>query len=207
MTPKIVDKEQRRLEIALAALEVFAREGFETTSISQIAKAIGIGKGTVYEYFPSKEALIGAAARAWVASLEAGISPHLDATLDPEAQLRSLFEATTRSFLEAPHLVRLFLEVLQVGLRNPALQSQLGGPREISRPVRDAIEAILRRGVEQGVFLPEVVARAPALAINMVAFVDGLGMHYIASPGFFDLHAQVDLYLEGVLSGLRTPSR
>ncbi len=42
MSPKIVDKEKRKKEIAQATLEVFAEKGFEATSMSQIAKLAGI---------------------------------------------------------------------------------------------------------------------------------------------------------------------
>ena len=41
-----------------AALEVFAEKGFETASISLIAKRAGISKGLIYNYFESKEELI-----------------------------------------------------------------------------------------------------------------------------------------------------
>jgi AcrR family transcriptional regulator len=44
--------------IMRTALEQFANNGYDTTSISQIAKAAGISKGLMYNYFPSKEALL-----------------------------------------------------------------------------------------------------------------------------------------------------
>ena len=37
----------------------------------------------------------------------------------------------------------------------------------------------------------------------LVAFVDGLGMHYVTSPTFFDLNAQIDFYLENLIDSLR----
>lgn len=44
--------------IKKAALELFARNGYHSTSISQIAKAAGVSKGLMYNYFESKEALL-----------------------------------------------------------------------------------------------------------------------------------------------------
>jgi len=41
------------------ALELFAEKGYHQTSISQIAKSAGISKGLMYNYFDSKEALLG----------------------------------------------------------------------------------------------------------------------------------------------------
>lgn len=51
---------RRRREILKAATEEFTRHGFEGTRIDAIAKRAGIGKSTVYEYYPSKEDLLRA---------------------------------------------------------------------------------------------------------------------------------------------------
>ncbi len=49
--------EERRHEILKAAVEVFGKEGFYKAKVSDIAKEAQIGKGTIYEYFPSKNSL------------------------------------------------------------------------------------------------------------------------------------------------------
>src|SRR5205809_668753 len=54
--PKPGLAESRREQILAAATELFAREGFAQTDLQQVADALGIGKGTVYRYFPSKRA-------------------------------------------------------------------------------------------------------------------------------------------------------
>jgi len=51
-------REERRRSILDAALRLFANKGYESTSISQLAKEVGISKGLVYTYFDSKEALL-----------------------------------------------------------------------------------------------------------------------------------------------------
>ncbi|MHB8788357.1 MAG: TetR/AcrR family transcriptional regulator [Desulfobulbaceae bacterium] len=47
-------KKQTRKAIMEAALKLFSRQGYEHTSIDQLARAAGIGKGTVYSYFQAK---------------------------------------------------------------------------------------------------------------------------------------------------------
>ncbi|MDW7771300.1 MAG: TetR/AcrR family transcriptional regulator [Desulfobulbaceae bacterium] len=47
-------KKRTRAAILEAALHLFSRQGYENTSINQMAKAAGIGKGTIYSYFQSK---------------------------------------------------------------------------------------------------------------------------------------------------------
>jgi len=53
-------KEYKDKEILIfqAAWKLFSEKGFHDTKISEIAKKAGIGKGTVYEYFKSKEELV-----------------------------------------------------------------------------------------------------------------------------------------------------
>ncbi len=53
--PKIVDKEAKRKDILNAAIHVFVEQGAAKTKIADIAKRANIGKGTIYEYFSSKE--------------------------------------------------------------------------------------------------------------------------------------------------------
>jgi AcrR family transcriptional regulator len=51
-------RETSRTEILNAALELFAKNGFHATSISQIAEKAGISKGLMYNYFKSKDDLL-----------------------------------------------------------------------------------------------------------------------------------------------------
>jgi AcrR family transcriptional regulator len=52
---------RRRREILAVAARQFAQRGYEATDVQQVANELGIGTGTVYRYFPSKEALFLAA--------------------------------------------------------------------------------------------------------------------------------------------------
>ena len=54
----IVDKEQKRRDIACACTDILLQKGIKQITISEIAKAAGIGKGTVYEYFSHKEDIV-----------------------------------------------------------------------------------------------------------------------------------------------------
>jgi AcrR family transcriptional regulator len=65
MTPKTdlqfqAIRDKSRLNIMEAATELIARQGFQGTSISDIAGAAGISKGLMYNYFKSKDDLLDA---------------------------------------------------------------------------------------------------------------------------------------------------
>jgi len=55
--------EERRGAILDAALRVWARRGFDGTSVAEVAREAGLTKGTLYLYFPSKQALLEATLR------------------------------------------------------------------------------------------------------------------------------------------------
>ena len=54
----IVDKVQKRKDIALSCKEIFFQNGINDLTVSQVAKAAGVGKGTIYDYFKNKEDIV-----------------------------------------------------------------------------------------------------------------------------------------------------
>jgi len=54
----IVDKVQKKRDIALSCKELFIKHGIKDLTISEMAKSAGIGKGTIYEYFKNKEEIV-----------------------------------------------------------------------------------------------------------------------------------------------------
>jgi AcrR family transcriptional regulator len=55
--PKIVDREQYRKQLLTKSFELFAEIGYGKITMRQLAKKLGISTGTLYHYFPSKEAI------------------------------------------------------------------------------------------------------------------------------------------------------
>lgn len=58
MSPKVVDKVQRRKEIATSCESLMHEVGITKITVAQVAQAAGIGKGTLYEYFENKNDII-----------------------------------------------------------------------------------------------------------------------------------------------------
>lgn len=51
-------KEETKMKIINVALQLFKRQGFDATTMEQIAEVVDIAKGTLYNYFPVKEAIL-----------------------------------------------------------------------------------------------------------------------------------------------------
>ncbi len=203
MSPRVVDKEKRRKEIALATLEIFSEKGFEATSMSQIAKLAGIGKGTIYEYFESKEELILSAIEAWVETVQLEVDKQMEGIDDPVERLRTYAHSATAACAFDKRAIRSFIAMLEIVLKD---DESLPQSHLISGTMHDFCEMIadiLRDGVSRGVFRPEVSVDADKIAINLMAYLDGIAMYYYMLKDHVDLGDQIDFYLEGFLRSLR----
>lgn len=55
--PKIVDHDQYRKELLGKSFDLFAEKGYASITMREIAQGLGVSTGTLYHYFPNKEAL------------------------------------------------------------------------------------------------------------------------------------------------------
>lgn len=91
-----VMRESRRQQIMDAALKLFASEGYGHCSISQLATSAGISKGLMYNYFASKEDLLGEIIEQGLLEIMALFDPDQDGTLTSEELvgfIRKVFSA------------------------------------------------------------------------------------------------------------------
>lgn len=101
------DKEQR---IVKAALALFAQRGFHGTAVPEVAKAAGVGAGTIYRYFDNKEALVNAVFRSAKNKLRVYLLADLDLDAAPRALFHQFWQGLIRFTRENPTDFR-FLEL------------------------------------------------------------------------------------------------
>lgn len=116
---------QRCEEILPIATEIFASRGYASTDVQEIADRLGIAKGTVYHYFPSKEQLFLAAVDRGMAGLSKAINasvridqndsedskPSLDSNgLDEIKQIARAIRGFLKYFDENPDMVELIVQ-------------------------------------------------------------------------------------------------
>jgi AcrR family transcriptional regulator len=101
--------EQRRSAILHAARTVFARKGYENTVVEDIAGEAGIGKGTLYLYFPSKEQVYLAALIADARMLDQETRRAILAAASWQEALRAYVEVRLRYFDLHQDFVRIYM--------------------------------------------------------------------------------------------------
>ena len=102
--------ERRREEILLGATGIFARLGYPGTDLQVVANRLGVGKGTVYRYFPSKEALFLAAADRGMTLLRRRIDAEAARVKSPLQKIVRATHEYLRFFHEHPEIVELFVQ-------------------------------------------------------------------------------------------------
>src|SRR6476660_2730928 len=88
-THEKADKSEAILE---AALELFADRGFHGTPVPLIAEKAGVGAGTIYRSFESKEALVNALYQRWKQEVVDRMVKDFPATAPPREQFRVVWE-------------------------------------------------------------------------------------------------------------------
>ncbi|MGR3433558.1 MAG: TetR/AcrR family transcriptional regulator [Shimia sp.] len=194
-------KDARPAEIMAAGILEFEEHGFHGANLSRIARRAGIAKGTIYLYYPSKEAL-------FLATLD----EHVHAVIgESEAQL-SAPEGTTREILG--HFIRGMYGRFVAGQAQSILRILLAEGDRMPALMRDyhamtvqrgtgLLTKILERGVARGEVRPGAYLETPHVLIApAVYFAVHRMMFSGVQPLDFDrfLEAHLDMLFDGVLA-------
>jgi AcrR family transcriptional regulator len=156
--------EERRYEIAHAAADLILERGFNETSVSQIARAVGMGKSTLYDYFATKDEII----------LYLLDEPLDEVTQRARAIISGGGDATERLY----QVMRMHLEVL---LRNKAyllkltfeaqrLSSDSQAHYQAKRyAYQDMLQDLIEEGIQEGSFRPVNAAMVMKTLLAMMS--------------------------------------
>ncbi len=110
-TRKQVIQDFRRSEILAAAAKVFGQKGYDATHMLDIAKAAGLAKGTLYLYFPSKDAIYEGVIKHAMAELSSLTEKHVARESDFAGKLRAFIRVRIAYWHEKQSLYRVILSL------------------------------------------------------------------------------------------------
>lgn len=140
--------EARPDEMLDAALAVFSEKGFAATKVDEVARRAGVSKGTVYLYFPSKEALMEGIVRRAVAPIaERAVPDMANFDGDPRLPIAMLVEAL-RKLLANPQNMAVPRLILREIMNFPTIAELYR--REVLGKVIPVLTALVARGVASG---------------------------------------------------------
>jgi AcrR family transcriptional regulator len=139
------DAQRNRARILEIAKRAFTRSG-ANISLDDVARQAGVGAGTLYRHFPTRDSLLEAVYRTEVEKLAAA-EPEFAESLSPVEALRAW--------------MLLFVDYIATKqLIAPALNNIVGGPSKLfestGTQIKGAINALVKRAIENGDIRPDL---------------------------------------------------
>jgi len=184
MTPR-PKSEEKRMKIIEAAINTFAKHGLEKGTISTIAAEAGIGKGTVYQYFQSKEEIFEQIVYVVFDSMLASWTELINSNLDPKQKIDLMMDYTIDATVEMINADQkeqfsMVMEIMLYAYRNEGkLQFD-----EILQKTYRILDPIIIEGIEQGLFKD---VNAKYVSFILFSFLDGFGLHMFFQYKHYDL--------------------
>jgi len=196
---------EARDKILSAASQLFAQQGYDSTSLSQVARQAKVSKALIFWHFDCKEKLYRSA-------LRKTLEPYFIDVDDLEGlgereQVERLVDLFYDFVHENVYSVRFFLSLTLRGESQP--DEGLRRVNELYRVFRDSLASIIASGSTRGVFRPDVhAAREAALimaalgGILIQQFMDGASSD---EPKTLIEHLKITLFQRLVVSAVGSP--
>ena len=193
------DKKDKIIE---AAAQVFSQKGYAGAVVADIAVSAGIGKGTIYEYFKSKDDLFfavfewfssqtGAAARVSVSDLGGTAAERLQALSD---SIMGIWDEIEEVFT----LTMEFWAASSSSQRRDRFKEAF---RQLYREFRGITVSLIRDGIERGEFRPDV--KPESIAAALVGTWDALFLQAWFEKNF-DPSTAAREFIDVIIKGLST---
>ena len=182
-------RSQRTVDAILkAAAQVFSRRGYAATTTNHIAERAGVSIGSLYEYFPSKDALLAALMEAHIEEADAALTRASAEVAGDDRDLAGIVR----------HLVRTMITLHD---RDRDLHRVLFEEAPLSRRLRQLLADVEQRivsGVARRVTAhPEVRVANPTLAASIVVHTVESLTHKLVVHGHRDV--DVDAYIDEIV--------
>ena len=149
--------EQAEQAIIEATLDLFAEKGFEGVCVEAVAARAGVGKATIYRRWPNKEELLLAA----LGSLK---SPYpVPGGVCARDDLVAMLEVMCADMAD-PRKARRYALLLGEGQKYPRLMERY--QETVVKPRREAMRAVIRRGIESGELRADIDVEVAQLALT-----------------------------------------
>jgi AcrR family transcriptional regulator len=176
-------RKARRQAIMDTALEEFAEHGYESASISMIAKKAGVSKGLMYNYFESKEELLSSIMADGMDEMLGSFDLNRDSVLTAE-EFSYFIEETFNLMNAKRNFYKLYFALMMQPSVWKLFESKL--PEIIEPIMKIMVEYYTMKGVKN-----------PMLEAALIgALLDGVGFHFVFNPDLYPLEDMKKLIIE-----------
>lgn len=183
--PKIVDRDKKRSDITRKAMEILAQRGFQATTIQEIATAAGIGKGTLYHYFNTKEEILLAVSEEIFSRMEQSLGVTLLRLDEPAERLEALIQECLQVTPEMEHLFIVYVELWLMNFHGNHYEDFIHILKKLNDDMRAIVGKMIEEGQQKGLWAADI--DADALAVYLMTSFDGVVFNYLMDKTSFDI--------------------
>lgn len=193
-------------EVLDAALDLFIEKGYSATRVEDIAKRAGISKGSVYLYFPSKEALLEGLVKRAILPVARGVISVAESFEGDPREAISMFMHRLARQSDNPKLFAIPKIILREAVIMPEI-AEMYRTAVLNQAI-PVLEALIRKGIAGGYFRnvdPEMTVRSiigPLMAHLVLSEIFG-----VTPEGGLDLERLVENHLTILFDGLSAPQK
>jgi TetR/AcrR family transcriptional regulator, cholesterol catabolism regulator len=165
------EPQDRRAMILATAAEMFARKGIRSTTVREIADAVGVLSGSLYHYFDSKDAMVKDILMTFQDAIRARYGEVLARDEGAAQSLADLVLASLRIAREQPDATAIYQNELQYLRETPRFKEVQAAASE----VQQVWLGILERGVADGSFRDDIAPRVFYRMIRDAVWLSGRG--------------------------------
>jgi AcrR family transcriptional regulator len=179
-----------------AALTLFGKKGYAETTVEDITEAADLGKGTFFNYFPSKEHILLGFAQMQLARLEVVVREIRKSSLPVKDGLRGLVHRMTEAPIQNPAVVRA---LLQAHLSSQVVREEMF---RLHREHQKLIGGLLRHGQEHGEVRRDLPAEEIAQVLRQTIFGTLLFWSLVGDASLAErIEQSLNLLWSGITSG------
>ena len=164
----IVDKVQKKRNIALSCEALLLGKGIKNLTIAEIAKTAGVGKGTIYEYFKNKDEIVFEIITLIIEQQQIKLADMMAVEKSTKAKLYD-FLSLLHQESEREH-IQLYREFIAISMQSATPQMRAFSSRCHTSFI-EIIQELLQTGINRGEILPQSISLAETLMVYTTGLV------------------------------------
>lgn len=193
-------KQETKQKIVKMAMYFFRKQGFDSTTMEQIAEEVDISKATLYNYFPVKESIISEYWQNNVREIKLQVLQMIQLLPDTRSRVNETFtKAATELFKSKEDIYKIYLSCWFRNLNNPSLSQRLQSGFE------DVFNIIIKLGQQTGDVRKDMPVESLVKYLETIFLTACI--NWLSDPKLFPLEKTLAdaaaLFIEGSGSGSR----
>lgn len=187
----IVDKVQKRQDIALSCKELLISKGIKNVSVSDLAKSANVSKGSIYDYFENKEDIVFEVFNLLLIEHNKVKSAYIDSVSSTRDKIKMFFNFFYNE--EERELREFFREFVSINLSSPT-KAMIEYQTSCHLSYRNWFKKLFEDGIANGELKPEAIK----LVTGLFVFGNGIFLVNTTTNLSTNIQKDIDDYIDAI---------